>query len=917
MHKSGPKQAASLVASPLVASTLESAPQPQLSDSLAFDAWSQACPALSQCPGAETWVTPGLCRMDSVDQLRSWTSDMLAQMSTTGLAIMFDERKNMVKGQSFHIHDSGNAVKPEEGNTECWLWHATMGKRKLFAGILKHSKYPLTPRFLRISLRYHGHVEAQRTIRAHAHQVRFVLEGSGASTSPCEELRHSQDQGGVADRTAGDTSGHLDTGDPHDFECERTQAPLPNSPRVQCSSSVSMHTPFPAESGRTADDVCSAQSHHESSDSLRRNAIDAADALGGAVPTGRGSAPSADDSGSDSVDCHDQANCSPRALSNDGTSQCARSDGEVEQEEQPGGGQLGCSIRCGRRKRRSHAPDPRSRSCSPRGIDTGSDSQGCPLPAAQEPGGPDAEGKDSTSPQSLMDAEVSLYNQLFQCHRKTLSKAERRHLLDDLEVYDAMIQDVACLNASVAPRPSCRKKPVLLEVFAGSMHLTQVACQRGWTCLQPVDVDMGNNGVDLTSSKGQAEIDAVIEQQQPDLVTWAPPCGPYSPLQNIMPRNALRRHRKWIRLLRKRRVTGQLWKYCLKHFKNEKGRKRHVQDGHTFHVVENPWLSAAWKQFDFPGYHARVDQCRFGLKIRKHDRRRVKKPTRLQCSDSRLPPLLETHCSCPQVSGQPRHEHIISGDKINGKWVSRSQRCGAWPSHMCHHILAMVEHVLGWHGHVCETHVTQTGQSDFLLPYECFAEEQTHRKETESQPSPELNQSEPQSESQKTNDLDQLVYRLHCKFGHPANSMLARTLRLGGARAEVVEAAKRIRCSTCDRVRAPKDPPRVGVPKTDQFNEVIGVDLFYVQDCKQQSHMVLSMVDHATTFHVLRLVPKRSPKEVAVLFSEAWVGTFGAPKQIIYDQGSEFKTEFEELLMFGGTLSTVIPVETHWHGGVV
>ena len=89
MHKSGPKQVASLAASPLVASTLEPAPQPQLSDSLAFDAWSnQACPALSQCPGAETWVTPGLCRMDSVDQLRSWTSDMLAQMSTTGLAIM-------------------------------------------------------------------------------------------------------------------------------------------------------------------------------------------------------------------------------------------------------------------------------------------------------------------------------------------------------------------------------------------------------------------------------------------------------------------------------------------------------------------------------------------------------------------------------------------------------------------------------------------------------------------------------------------------------------------------------------------------------------------------------------------------------------------------------------------------------------
>ena len=122
-----------------------------------------------------------------------------------------------------------------------------------------------------------------------------------------------------------------------------------------------------------------------------------------------------------------------------------------------------------------------------------------------------------------------MYNQIFQCHRKTLSKAERRELLDSLEVAQCFWQDVACPNTELARRP--RKQLVLLEVFAGSMHLTQVAHSRGWKCLQPVDLDMERNGVDLATTDGQTEVSQVIAEHSPDLVTWAPPCGPYSPLQ--------------------------------------------------------------------------------------------------------------------------------------------------------------------------------------------------------------------------------------------------------------------------------------------------------------------------------------------------------------------------------------------------
>lgn len=126
-----------------------------------------------------------------------------------------------------------------------------------------------------------------------------------------------------------------------------------------------------------------------------------------------------------------------------------------------------------------------------------------------------------------------------------------------------------------------------------------------------------------------------------------------------------------------------------------------------------------------------------------------------------------------------------------------------------------------------------------------------------------------------------------------------------------------MRCSTCDRVRPPKDPPKVGLPRADQFNQVVGLDLFYLGDCRNNTRMVLSMVDHATSYHQLRLINHRSPSEVAAAFQEAWIGTFGPPSRVIYDHGSEFLKEFETLLEQVSTLATVTPVECHWQGGLV
>lgn len=163
--------------------------------------------------------------------------------------------------------------------------------------------------------------------------------------------------------------------------------------------------------------------------------------------------------------------------------------------------------------------------------------------------------------------------------------------------------------------------------------------------------------------------------------------------------------------------------------------------------------------------------------------------------------------------------------------MSRSQRCGAWPLDLCHRILATVEQILVGTPHNKSWLFCILVLGGSVLPYEVFVEEQEHDNDGHD------HEHEQSNVETQTREPDSPVYKLHCinKFGHPANSTLARILRLGGAKPEIVEAAKRIKCDSCDRARAPKDPPRVGL-----------------QDCQNQPHIVLSMVDYATSYHLLR-----------------------------------------------------------------
>ena len=75
---------------------------------------------------------------------------------------------------------------------------------------------------------------------------------------------------------------------------------------------------------------------------------------------------------------------------------------------------------------------------------------------------------------------------------------------------------------------ACRlRRPVLLEVFAGMMALTREAQKRGWRTLEPVESTAA--GGRIGDAAFEKLVWQVVEKTNPDLITVAPECGPFSP----------------------------------------------------------------------------------------------------------------------------------------------------------------------------------------------------------------------------------------------------------------------------------------------------------------------------------------------------------------------------------------------------
>ncbi|CAE7037736.1 RE1 [Symbiodinium sp. CCMP2592] len=118
-------------------------------------------------------------------------------------------------------------------------------------------------------------------------------------------------------------------------------------------------------------------------------------------------------------------------------------------------------------------------------------------------------------------------------------------------------------------------------------------------------------------------------------------------------------------------------------------------------------------------------------------------------------------------------------------------------------------------------------------------------------------------------------------------------LKAAKATEEVVDIARKMKCSVCEKFAVVRPPRKAAPPREYGINEVIGMDTVWLPTVGQKKKRVaLNIIDYSSHFQMMIPLRGRSPEAAWAAYRQ-WVKFFGPPKQILADQGSEFKGSFK------------------------
>ena len=165
--------------------------------------------------------------------------------------------------------------------------------------------------------------------------------------------------------------------------------------------------------------------------------------------------------------------------------------------------------------------------------------------------------------------------------------------------------------------------------------------------------------------------------------------------------------------------------------------------------------------------------------------------------------------------------------------------------------------------------------------------------------------------------LAKALRRIHQNLGHPSNADLARHLKLAGASEEAVKASQSIHCETCASQSNPGTRRPAKIVRPLEFNQEVSVDTINLQDNRGKKVEVLSILDQATGYHVVKRISGRTSAAYASDFNTAWSMWAGPPLKVTCDQERGFMKEFADYLEMGGTQVRHTAGQAHWQHGVI
>ena len=449
----------------------------------------------------------------------------------------------------------------------------------------------------------------------------------------------------------------------------------------------------------------------------------------------------------------------------------------------------------------------------------------------------------------------------------------------------------------------------LLELFAGSAHLTEEFAAQGYNVLEPRDIRYGH---DLFRLDQQNAVIDDLEKHRPKLVWIALPCTMWSPWQNI---NYFWRKEELRRLRRKQRKLVRFAVYV--------ARLQLALGGDV--VFEHPKGSAMWKdpsmapiREDPRCFPVTLDMCRFNLRARS-DNGLMRKPTTLLMSSEEIEDAVKLHC-------RGGHQHTPTAG-VNTK------PAGEYTREFCRRVVAGYKNLLKKFPH--EAYPAEAVDGDDYEP--SIAPEDGHDYQGElgrREVGPgveEYGRRGPEDEGEHRVEnptgitfpdhvnkaVAQSLRRLHQNLGHPRREDLARHLRLAGAKNDVIQAAHSLKCATCQRRPNPGTRRPAKIVKNLSFNEEVGVDTIFLYTPTGTKLIGLSILDHASGYHVVRLVEGRKSEELVKAFLDGWASWAGLPERVVADQERGLMKDFTEELEHRHVKVDYIAGQAHWQNGAV
>ena len=159
--------------------------------------------------------------------------------------------------------------------------------------------------------------------------------------------------------------------------------------------------------------------------------------------------------------------------------------------------------------------------------------------------------------------------------------------------------------------------------------------------------------------------------------------------------------------------------------------------------------------------------------------------------------------------------------------------------------------------------------------------------------------------------------RLHQNLGHPQAGDMIRHLRLAGCDGPILKAARSLKCQVCDANIGPKIARPSVIPQLCDWNDTVGIELFYAHDINDVKHTFLSAVDYGTTYHLAVRVDGQSSDDIEAKFNEMWIVPFGPPKSVVVDLDGGIQGALGRLCDWHNIAMKSIAAQSHWQAGMI